>query len=121
MGIRILAAAHIVIALVLMPLTLAAGLAAPLLLAGPVWAVVLAVRMWKRQPNVGAALRRTQAAFLVIDALLIWYGLWALRMGAESAARGGGLLSGIGIVPIALGCGLAMFSVVVLLMTWRQS
>lgn len=108
------------IALVLMPLTLAGGIAAPLLLAGPVWAVVLGVRMWKRQPNAGRALRRTHAAFLAIDALLIWYGLWALRAGAASAARGGGLLSGFGIIPIALGCALALFSAIVLLVTWRQ-
>ena len=100
-----------------MPLTLAGGIVAPLLIAGPVWAVVLGVRMWKRQPNVGRALRRTHAAFLVIDALLIWYGVWALRAGAESAARGGGLLSGIGIIPIALGCGLALFSLTVLSLT----
>lgn len=108
------------IAVALMPLTLAGGLVAPLLLAGPIWGAVLGVRMWQRRPNVGRALRRTHAAFLVIDALLIWYGMWALRAGAESAARGGGLLSGIGVIPLALGCGLALFSVVVLLMTWRQ-
>jgi hypothetical protein len=106
-----------VIAVALMPLTLAAGIAAPLLLAGPVWAVVLGVRMWKRQPNVGRALRRTHAAFLAIDALLIWYGMWALRAGAESAARGGGLLSGFGLIPIILGSGLALFSMTVLLLT----
>ena len=114
---RALAAAHIVIAVALMPLTLAGGIAAPMLIAGPVWAVVLGVRMWNRQPNVGRALRRTHAAFLAIDALLIWYGLWALRAGAASAARGGGLLSGFGVIPIALGCGLALFSVIVLLLT----
>jgi hypothetical protein len=100
-----------------MPLTLAGGIAAPLLIAGPLWAVVLGVRMWRRQPNVGRALRRTHAAFLVIDMLLIWYGTWALRAGAESAARGGGLLSGFGVVPIVLGCVLAMFSLAVLLLT----
>ena len=103
-----------------MPLTLAGGIVAPLLMAGPVWAVVLGVRMWQRHPNAGRAVRRTHAAFLVIDALLIWYGVWALRAGAESAARGGGLLSGFGIIPIALGCGLAFFSVIVLGSTWKQ-
>ena len=103
-----------------MPLTLAGGIAAPLLMAGPVWAVVLGVRMWKRHPNVGRALRRTHAVFLIIDALLIWYGVWALRAGAESAARGGGLLSGFGLIPIGLGCGLAFFSAVVLAATWKK-
>ena len=100
-----------------MPLTLAGGIVAPLLITGPVWAVVLGVRMWKRHPNTGRALRRTHAVFLVIDALLIWYGVWALRAGAESAARGGGLLSGFGVIPIVLGCGLALFSLTVLLLT----
>ena len=33
---------------------------------------------------------------------------------------GGGLLGGIGLIPIALGCGLALFSVIVLLLTWQQ-
>ena len=36
---------------------------------------------------------------------------------AESAARGGGLLGGIGFIPVVLGYGLAVFSVVVLLLT----
>ena len=116
---RVLAVAHIAIAVALMPLTLAGGLAAPLLIAGPVWAIVLGVRMWNRHPNVGAALRWTHVAFLVIDGLLIWYGVWALRAAAESAARGGGLLGGIGLIPIALGCGLALFSAIVLLLTRR--
>ena len=102
-----------------MPLTLAGGLVAPLLLAGPVWAVVLGVRMWKRQPSVGRALRRTHAVFLAIDALLICYGVWALRAAAESAARGGGLLGGFGLIPIVLGSGLALVSVIVLLLTWK--
>jgi hypothetical protein len=117
---RALAVAQIAIAIVLMPLTLAGALAAPLLLAGPVWAVVLGVRMWKPQPGVGRALRRTHTVFLIIDALLIGYGVWALRAAAESAARGGGMLGGFGLIPIVLGGGLALFSVIVLLMTWRQ-
>ena len=108
------------IAVLLMPLTLAASLLAPLLLAGPVWGAAVGVRMWKRQPGIGRTLRRTHAVYLVVDALLIAYGFWALRAAAESAARGGGLLGGIGLIPIVLGCAMALFSTVVLLVTWRQ-
>jgi hypothetical protein len=118
---RALAVAHILIAVLLMPLTLAGGLVAPLLLAGPVWGAVLGVGMWQRRPGVGRTLRRTHGVYLVVDALLIAYGVWALRAAAESAARGGGLLGGIGLIPIVIGASLATFSAVVLLLTWRQS
>ena len=118
---KALAAAHIVIALALiMSLTLSAILLAPVFLIGPVWAIVLGWRMWTEQPNVGAALRRTHACFLAVDALIIWYGAWTLQRAADSAARGGGLLGGLGVILIGLGCGLALFSAVVLLLTWRQ-
>ena len=116
---RPLAAAHIVIAVLLSPMTLAAGLLAPVFLIGPVWGVMLGVRLWKRAPNVIAQLRRTHAVYLGIDALLIWYGFSALEAGARSAARGGGLLSGFGILPIGLGVFLACFSLLTLVLTGR--
>jgi hypothetical protein len=56
--------------------------------------------------------------FLVIDALLIAGGFWMLEAGRQSAARGGGLLSGIGVLPIGLGASLACFSLVTLGLTW---
>lgn len=59
-------------------------------------------------------------AHIAIDGLLIWHGVWARRAAAESAARGGGLLGGFGLLPIALGCGLALFSVIVLMLIWKQ-
>jgi hypothetical protein len=117
--IKALAAAHIVIAVALMPLTLAASFLAPLFMIGPVWAIVVGRRMWRREPGIGATLRRTHAVFLAIDALMIWYGSWMLQRAAESAARGGGLLGGLGAIPIALGSVLALFSVFVLFFTRR--
>ena len=118
---KALAVAHIVIAVVLMmTLTLSAIMLAPVFLIGPVWAIVLGLRMWTKQPNVGAMLRRTHACFLAIDALMIWYGMWTLQRAAESAARGGGLLGGLGLLLIGVGCGLALFSAIVLLLTWKQ-
>ena len=111
---RFLAVAHIVIALVLLPFTIFPLPLAPIMMIGPVWAMVLGVRMWRRQ-DVSRALRRTHYVFLVIDALLIWYGIWMLRAAAESAARGGGLLGGLGVIPIAFGISLAAFSLFVLM------
>ena len=65
-------------------------------------------------------MRRTHVVFLAIDALLIWYGFWMLQAAEESAARGGGLLGGLGIIPIALGIVLALFSVVTLVLIRRH-
>ncbi len=107
---RVLAVGHIVIGLVLLPMTWAGALFAPILMIGPVWGIVLGTRLWKRAPNVVRSLRRTHVVFLLIDALMIWYGVWMLRAAEASAARGGGLLGGLGAIPIGLGIVLAMFS-----------
>jgi hypothetical protein len=56
---RALGVAHIVIAVLLLPLTIFPLLLAPIMMAGPVWAIVLGVRMWKRR-DVRIALRRTR-------------------------------------------------------------
>jgi hypothetical protein len=114
MMMRALAVAHIAFAIVLIPLCLFPLPLAPIMLIGPVWTILLARRMWKRDPAVLRTLRRTHVVFLAIDALLIWYGFWMLRAAAESAARGGGLLGGIGVIPIGLGIVLGCFSLVTL-------
>src|SRR5262245_41355659 len=113
---RALAIAHIVIAIVLIPLCLLALPLAPVMLIGPVWAMLLARRLWRRDSTVIRALRRTHVVFLAIDALLIWYGFWMLRAAEASAARGGGLLGGIGVIPIGLGVFLGGFSLVTLVL-----
>ena len=107
---RTLAVAHIAIAIALIPLSLFPLPLAPIMLIGPIWTILLARRMWRRDPTVIGTLRRTHAVFLLIDAVLIWYGLWMLRAAEASAARGGGLLGGIGVIPIGLGIGLGCFS-----------
>ena len=116
---KALGIAHVLIAVLLSPLTLAAGVLAPVFMVGPVWGAVQGVRLWKHKPNAIAQLRRTHAVFLVLDALMIWYGFAALEAGARSAARGGGLLSAFGILPIGLGAFLACFSVLTLVLTGR--
>ena len=116
---RALAAAHIVIAVVLMmTLTLSAIMLAPVFLIGPVWAIVLGVRMWKRR-DVTTALRRTHWVFLVIDAAVILYGAWMVQAAEASARRGGGLLGGLGFVAIVIGVCLAVFSILTLVAVRR--
>ena len=117
---RALAVAHVAIAILLMPLMLFPLTLMPIMLIGPVWAILLARRLWRRDPSVIRALRRTHFVFLAIDALLIWYGIWMLKAAEESAARGGGLLGGLGIIPIGLGIVLGLFSVVTLLLLRRH-
>jgi hypothetical protein len=117
---RALGAAHITLAILLAPLTLAAALLAPLFMIGPVWGAVLGVRLWRRAPGVVAQVRQTHAVFLVIDALMVSYGVWMLRAAEASAARGGGLMGGLGAIPIALGTALAVFSGIVLLLTIKR-
>lgn len=114
---RALALAHIAISILLMPFTLFPITLAPIMLTGPVWTILLARRMWRLDLSVLPTLRRTHVVFLLIDALLIWYGMWMLRAAAESAARGGGLLGGIGVIPIGLGIGLGCFSIFTLVVT----
>lgn len=111
---RALAIGHIAIGVLLLPLTLSGGILAPILMIGPVWGIVLGVRLWRPQPGSFVVLRRTHWVFLLIDGLLIWYGVFALEAAARSAARGGGLLGGLGLIPLGLGIGMACFSVVTL-------
>jgi len=112
---RALAFAHVALAILLIPATLFPLTLAPILLIGPAWAIMLARRLWRRDPTVIRTLRRTHVVFLIIDALLIWYGAWMLNAADESAARGGGLLGGLGLIPIGLGVFLADFSILTLL------
>jgi hypothetical protein len=114
-----LAIAHVVIAILLIPLALFPITLAPVMLIGPVWSMLLARRMWRRDPGVIRSLRRTHFVFLAIDAVLIWYGIWMLKAAEESARRGGGLLGGLGVIPIGLGVFLAAFSTATLLLTVR--
>lgn len=112
-----LAVAHVVLAVILILLSVLTIWSFPLFLIGPVWAILLARRMWRRDPTVVRSLRRTHYVFLGIDALMIAYGIVMLKAAEESAKRGGGLLGGLGIIPIALGCILAIFSIIVLVCT----
>jgi hypothetical protein len=112
---RFLAVAHIIIGVLLMPLVaLFALVAAPILLIGPIWGVMLGIRLWRGDGTVLAAVRWTHVIYLGIDALLMAYGAFALRAAEQSAARGGGLMGGFGLMPLGAGILLAGFSILTL-------
>jgi len=114
---RALAVGHIAIGLFLLPVALvSAGILGPILMVGPIWGIALGVRLWRSGSDVFAALRRTHWTFLVIDGLLVAYGIFALRAAERSAAQGGGLLGGFGLLPLGLGIVMACFSGVTLVM-----
>jgi len=117
---RALAVSHVAIAILLMPLTLFPLTLTPIMVGGPIWTIMLALRLWRRDATVLPTLRRTHYVFLIIDALLIVYGFWMLRAADESAARGGGLLGGFGLIPLGVGVFLAVFSALTLLLTSRM-
>jgi len=117
---RALAAAHILLAILIVPLTLTIPILMPIFLIGPVWAIKLGLRMWRREPNLARTIRNTHLAFLAVDGLLIWWGFAMLRAAEESAKRGGGLLGGLGLYPIGIGIVLAVFSTVTLLLNLRR-
>jgi len=70
-----------------------------------VWIMILGRRTWRGQPGFRTALMWTHGILLLPGILTSAIGLYALRGAARSAARGGGLLSPIGIFPLAIGVG----------------
>lgn len=101
---RVLCIVHVLAGLLLRPVALFFGVPlAPLLACGSIWLMMLGYRLWREGDEVGALLRRTHVAVLVVAALLCAHGLLALRAAERSAAAGGGLVGAFGLLPLALG------------------
>ena len=106
---RILGAVHVMLSLLLLPLAMVFGfLLVPILLPGPVWVVILGIRLWRPTECVRVLLRRTHFVGVVVAAVLCGYGVFALRAAERSAAErsaaaGGGLLGAFGLIPLGLG------------------
>lgn len=91
----------------------------------PMWILLAGIRMfWRLTPRLVRALQVMDALLLVCALLLCGYG-WTTHQAAEqSAARGGGLLGGYGVIPLALGIligGLAALSLWLLPRTARTT
>jgi len=114
---RLLGASHVLVGVLLLPLTLAFGLiTAPILLFIPVWLVVLGCLLWRGSEKGRALARRTHGPGLVFALLLGFYGVYALRAAARSADAGGGLLGAFGLIPLGYGVILGLLSLATLLL-----
>jgi hypothetical protein len=115
---RVLGAAHVIVGLLLLPVSMAFGLLlAPILALGPLWIVVLGVLLWRSSARVFTLARRTHIVGTAIAVLLLLHGILALRAAARSAAEGGGLLGAYGLIPIGYGLLLGLLSTVSLILT----
>jgi hypothetical protein len=81
--------------------------AAPLASLG-VWLLALARALWRRDLAVRGRLLWTHGLLLIPALAAVAFGIAALDAAERSAARGGGLLGGIGVIPLVLGGCLAV-------------
>src|SRR5258705_5485019 len=96
----VLAIGHIAIGVILLPVALLfGGIIAPILMVGPIWGIILGVRLWRSPFEGRAAVRRTHWTFLLIDGLLVVYGIFSLPAAERSAGHRGGMLGGIEMRP----------------------
>lgn len=120
-ALRALGIAHIAAGFLLLPCATVFGfMVAPLFALGPLWIAFLGFRLWNPNERTVSALRRTHAVSLVIAVLMITYGLFALGAAERSAAAGGGLLGGFGILPIVFGVLLGSLAGLSLFLARRQ-
>ena len=106
--------------MLLLPFALFLGMTpAPLLALGPLWIIVLGVRMWWPSARVVTLARRSAWVGLVVGAGEMVYGIFALGAAQRSAARGGGLLGAFGLLPLGLGFAIAGLAAVSLALMAR--
>jgi hypothetical protein len=92
-------------------LIMAASQAAPLTALG-LWFMVLGHRAWTGHVGLRKALITTHGILLLPGLFVAAVGVFALRAGARSAAQGGGLLSPIGMFPLAIGAGAVVLALI---------
>jgi hypothetical protein len=88
-----------------------------------VWMLLLARAALRGDRGLRRRLVRTHGVLLVWALAAIAVGIADLRAAEHSAQHGGGLLGGLGLIPLALGSGLAAFNVLALAgaLTVRES
>ena len=68
--------------------------------------------MWLMQLGpIRKAMLHTHVPLLPIGLIAAWAGLMSLKFAEKSAARGGGLMGGIGLIPLAFGAGTSMLAI----------
>jgi hypothetical protein len=92
---------------------LAVTFAGPLLLLG-LWLVALGRAIWRRDVAARTRVLWTHGVLLAPALLAVLVGIAELRAAERSAAHGGGLLGGIGLIPLVLGGALAALNIAAL-------
>ncbi len=101
---RILGAAHIIVAVVLLPSAMFLGVfTIPVVIPALIWLVIVGFRLWRTNARLRMVLRYTHLVLAPLAILLVVYGLFALRAAKRSAEAGGGLLGAFGLIPIVMG------------------
>lgn len=92
---------------------LALMFSAPLIALG-IWILALGRAIRRQDPGVRLRLLQTHGVLLVLSLAAMAVGISQLWVAERSAQHGGGLLGGIGLIPLGLGGCLAAFNVVAL-------
>ncbi len=116
---RILGAAHIAVAVVLLPLcTLLSIFTLPIVVPALIWLAVLGFRLGQPKFKLRSVLRLTHIVLAPLGAGLAVYGLFALRAAKRSAEYGGGLLGAFGLIPIGMGLLVGTLSLISLFVSY---
>ena len=117
---RLLAVAHIIAAVALLPMTLFLGAGvAPLLVVLPLWYGLLGIWLFRPSLTVRTALRTTHIVMAPFALGVGAYGVFALKAAQRSAEGGGGLLGTFGVIPIVISILLVIVTVWSLLVIRR--
>ena len=122
LALRVLGAAHIAVAIILLPSTLFVGfVSVPVVLPGLIWLAILGNRLWLQKIQFHGAFRYTHILLALFAALLIAVGIDAISHARQSAEAGGGLLSPVAYIPIMMGIPAGLLSIACLYVSYSRA
>jgi len=99
-------------------IALAIGESTPIAALG-LWIISLGRAVRRGDADARIRILRAHSVQFCCGLGLVWLGVADLKAAAASAARGGGLLGGIGLIPCVFGGGLALFSACAIVVAYR--
>ena len=107
---------HLLLSVILLPLAFVFSVfSIPFILPGLIWLVILGFRLIRGNRPIRGALLLTHTLLSIVSIQLVAYGFYCLDAGRRSAEMGGGILSSVGLIPIAMGAFGGIVSIVSLL------